>query len=497
MLSDTITADLTPPAAVLARRDALKGQFIAGEWQRGQGAEYRHVYAANRAVMSLVPLASAAQVEQAVGAAVAACPGWKALDPDERGAFLLRLADLVIKHGSELGDLQILDTGFVHAMAHDLPNQMARWMRYYAGWGDKAAGSVISTTEPRGRWIVDREAYGVVGVMIPWNAPISGVCMKSMAALSAGNCVVVKSPEIAPFGMMRFAELVEQAGFPPGVISILSADAEGGQALCSDPRVAKLSFTGGAPTATKVLTAAAANVTPTLLELGGKSATIIFDDADLDRAVPFAIGMVVAGSGQICILSSRLLVQRAVYDEVVERAAAQFAALQPGDPFLPETSLGPVISDAAADRIVGVVRAAEGAGAGRLVSGGGQIGGRFAVGAYVQPALFVDVPPTSDLFQREVFGPVLSITPFDDEADAIRLANATRYGLYSYVYTSDLGRAMRTARSMKAGSVAVNGFAGVSPRAPFGGFGLSGYGKEGGREGLDEFLRSKAIFVAE
>jgi aldehyde dehydrogenase (NAD+) len=345
--------------------------------------------------------------------------------------------------------------------------------------------------------VIDREPYGVVGVLLPWNVPIASVCMKSMAALAAGNCVVIKSPEIAPFGMMRFAELVEQAGFPPGVISILAADGEGGQALCADPRVGKLTFTGGASTAAKVVTAAAANVTPALLELGGKSATLLFEDADLDVAVPSAVEMSVAGAGQVCILSSRLLVQRSIYEEVVERARARFAAMTVGDPFLPETYMGPVISETAAERIVGVVEAAAGDGSGRLVCGGGRVGGRFAKGSFVQPALFADVRPESSLFQNEVFGPVLAITPFSDEGEAIRLANDTRYGLYSYVHTRDGARAMRVARALTAGSVAVNGMGGMSPRVPFGGFGLSGYGKEGGREGLDEFLRSKSIFIAE
>lgn len=490
-------AGLMPPPAALERRAALKGQFIAGEWQRGEGGAYRHVYAANRDVETEVRLASPAQVGRAVDAATAAFPAWSAADPEDRAAPMRRLADLVIEHRAELGDLQILDTGLAHAMAHDLPMQMARWIRYYAGWADKVAGRVIGSATPPGRWVIDREPYGVVGVLLPWNMPISGVCMKAMAALAAGNCVVVKSPEIAPFGMMRFAELVEQAGFPPGVVSVLAADGEGGEALCAHPGVGKLSFTGGAATAAKVVTAAAANVTPALLELGGKSATVLFADADLDQAVPFAAEMAVAGTGQVCILSSRLLVQRSVYAEVVDRVAAHFAGIAVGDPFLPQTRMGPMIGETAAERVVGLVRAAAADGAGRLVCGGGRVGGAFALGAYVQPALFADVGPDSSLFQREVFGPVLSITPFDDEAEAVRLANATRYGLYAYVHTRDSGRAMRVARAMQAGSVAVNGFGGVSPRVPFGGFGLSGYGKEGGREGLDEFLRGKSIFVAE
>jgi len=319
--------------------------------------------------------------------------------------------------------------------------------------------------------------------------------MKAIAALAAGNCVVIKSPEMAPFGMMRMAELFVEAGFPNGVVSVLPAGPEGGQALTSDPRVGKISFTGGAETAAKVMISAAANITPTIFELGGKSACIIFDDADLDKAIPFASSFAFAATGQACILPTRMLVHDTIYNAVVERVTRIVETILPGDPFDDGTVFGPMVNRGAQDRMSAIVAKIKEEDAGRIVLGGRAVGNEFTEGAYFEPTLVVDVDPASSLFREEAFGPILAISRFADENEAIALANGTRFGLFSYIWTQDITRAMRLADAMEAGSAAINGFSGLIPQVPFGGVGISGYGKEGGRDGLNEFLRSKTIYI--
>jgi aldehyde dehydrogenase (NAD+) len=482
------------PEDALALRDALKGQYIGGTWRQGRGGAYRHVYAANHGIETTVQLAGAEDVRDAIGLAVAAKSEWRTSDPARRASLMNKLADLIVLHGEDFAQLQTIDTGFPISASRGLVSMMESWVRYYAGFCDKIEGGTHSQL-PHGRYMVNREPYGIVAIMLTWNMPVSSVCMKAMAALAAGNCVVIKSPEMAPFGMMRFAELVEEAGFPHGVISVLCAGPEGGEALAADPRIGKISFTGGAITAAKVLNAAAPNITPTLFELGGKSACMIFEDADLDRAVPFATFFPFAASGQACILPTRMLVQDSIYDAVLDRVKAMVSTLVPGDPFDPATQFGPLISSAAKARIEGIVSQAKADGAGKLALGGSPVAGHLAMGAYFEPTLFVDVDPASSLFCNEAFGPVLAISRFSDEAEAIAMANGTRFGLHSYVWTRDIARALRVADAMEAGSAAINGFVGLTPQVPFGGYGISGYGLEGGREGLNEFLRSKTIYI--
>jgi aldehyde dehydrogenase (NAD+) len=321
--------------------------------------------------------------------------------------------------------------------------------------------------------------------------------MKSMAALAAGNAIVVKSPEMAPYGMMFFAELFERAGFPKGVVSVVPGGPDAGAALVSHAGIGKISFTGGSRTAQRIIQGSADNVTPVLLELGGKSAAVVFDDADLNTAVPLAAYFAMAAAGQACIVPSRLLVHDSVYDKTIDMVRGIAESIKVGDPFDRATQLGPVINEAASRRILGMIDQAKREGTGRLIAGGRRVGGRFAEGYFIEPTIFGDVPVNSALFQEEVFGPVQIISRFSTEDEAVSLANATRFGLYSYLFTKDISRALRIADRLESGSVAINNFTGLSPRAPFGGYGISGFGKEGGRAGLEEFLRSKTIFIAD
>ena len=317
--------------------------------------------------------------------------------------------------------------------------------------------------------------------------------MKIPPALAAGNTVVVKPSELTPFSGELFADLVAEAGFPEGVVNILPGDASAGEALVRHPLVEKVSFTGGLVTARKIAIACAEQMKPTLMELGGKSANIVFDDANLDEAAEFGATRICLLSGQGCSLPTRLLVQRSISDEMVDRVKALAEAVVVGDPFDLATATGPVVNEAAMVRILGMIERARDSGA-RLITGGSRLTGDLANGFYIEPTVFADVDPRSELAQNEVFGPVLAMTPFDTEQEAIVIANGTEYGLSGYIQTRDVTRALRVAEELLAGDLHINGYDRSAGR-PFGGLKLSGHGKEGGRHGLDEFLRVKAVSV--
>lgn len=293
------------------------------------------------------------------------------------------------------------------------------------GWADKVGGEVVATwPAPAFDYTLD-EPYGVVGVIIPWNGPLISLGMTCAPALAAGNVLVVKPPELAPLTGLRFGELCLEAGIPPGVVNVVPGGPEGGNALVRDPGVDKIHFTGSGPTAKKILGAALDNLTPVGLELGGKSANVIFDDTDISAAVQHALQGVLVLSGQACALGTRVLVQDGVYDQVVQAICGALGGIPVGDPMLDSTVVGPVISAAAAERISGVIERAQSEGAGRLVAGGCRMGGDLAGGYFIEPTVFADVDNRSSLAQDEVFGPVLSILRFSDEAEAVRLANDT------------------------------------------------------------------------
>ena len=320
--------------------------------------------------------------------------------------------------------------------------------------------------------------------------------MKVPAALAAGNTVVIKPSELTPFSADLYADLAAEAGIPDGVINVLPGSAEAGAALVAHPLVKKVSFTGGPDTARKILHTCAEHIKPSVMELGGKSGNIVFEDANLDAACGvgtlLSVGFM---TGQGCALPTRMIVARPVYDDVIARVEAIASMIKVGDPFEPDTVSGPVVNDAALQRITGVIERAKGDGA-RLLTGGERLGGDLADGYYLQPTVFADVDPQSELAQKEVFGPVLSIIPFDNEEEAIEIANSTPYGLSGYVFTNELKRAHRVAEALETGEVLINGAMNLSVHRPFGGIGISGMGKEGGREGLDEFLQTKSVSIA-
>jgi acyl-CoA reductase-like NAD-dependent aldehyde dehydrogenase len=338
--------------------------------------------------------------------------------------------------------------------------------------------------------------YGVVAVIPPWNGSMMGMGQKCGPALAAGNAVVAKPPEIAPFGMLRFAELALEAGLPPGVLNVVVGGASTGSALVGHPGVDKISFTGGSTTARSIMESAARHLTPLALELGGKSPNIVFPDADLDGAATMAalVGTALL-AGQGCALPTRLYVHDGVYEAVLDRVLATLASLPVGDPLDPASVVGPVVTESAMERILAVIDRATADGA-TLVTGGTRLGGDLAHGWFVAPTVFGDVDHRSDLARNEVFGPVLAVLRFGSEDEVLALANDSPYGLAAYLHTADARRVERFVRELEAGMVVVNGKGAVSPATPFGGYKQSGFGREGGRPGIEEMVQRKTVLVA-
>ena len=463
----------------------------------GTGGTHDRVNPSTGQVDGTIPLAGPEDVDRAVKVAHEAFLEWRRTPGAERRRLLLRLADLMDENATELSRLTALDNGTKYSPGGKA-GMASAYTRYYAGWADKYTSDVISSWLPSKEFSFTlAQPYGVIGVIVTWNGPVASIGMKVPAALAAGNTVVIKPSELTPYGPELLCDLVEQAGFPPGVFNVLTGTAAAGEALVRHPLVRKVTFTGGPATATKVLQACADTMKPAVLELGGKSANIIFDDAELGAALSHGT-LLSCGflAGQICAAPSWMLVQDTIYDDVVDRVATTAKAFSVGDPFDPATVAGPVINEAAIDRILAMVERAQAQGA-RLVTGGArvQLPGDLAGGYFVEPTVLADVDPQSEVAQNEVFGPVLAITPFTDEADALEKANSTRYGLAGYVHTQNISRALRVAEQFETGDVMINGAGAGVVNRPFGGLKISGMGKEGGRQGLEEFLQIKGVGI--
>jgi acyl-CoA reductase-like NAD-dependent aldehyde dehydrogenase len=434
------------------------------------------------------------EINAAVDAARRALPAWRSMPAHARRGLLLRVAAALTQDDERLGLIAAVESGRLYIRGSTF--LAAEYFRYYAGWTEKRLGFAKYSPDGTSMTAAIREPCGVVAVIIPWNGPLTSIGMKVAPALASGNTVVLKPPELAPFAALRFAELCQEVGMPPGVLNVIPSGAKGGEALVRNAAVAKVSFTGGLSTARKVAEAAAENLTPVVLELGGKSASIVFDDADLSRAGRMAALLSLqVNAGQGCCLPTRLLVQNNVYDEVVHHVVTTARSLRLGDPLDEGTSMGPVISARAADRILAVIERACSDEHGILLTGGGRAGGALSDGFFVEPTVFGDVDNESPLAQEEIFGPVLSIERFETDQDAVTLANRSNYGLGAFVYTRDIRRAHRTAAELEAGMVAINGMSPMLPTMPFGGMKQSGYGREGGWVGMAEFCRTKELIV--
>ena len=469
--------------------------LIGGERvESGSKGELSHINPSTGKVLGAFPAGGAKEVDAAIRAAKAALPMWSGRHPTQRRDILLKTAALIRERAAELARIASHETGGVYS-----PEQFVgatEQLTYYAGWADKVEGGVT----PMGPGVFNytvHEPYGVIAAITSWNGPVISALMKLGPALAAGNCVIVKPPELGPFATLVMAQIFAEAGLPDGVLNIVLGGPEAAQALVTDPRIGKISFTGGLPTARHILRAAAVNATPVVTELGGKSANLVFADADLDQAAVMAASMgCLVHAGQGCLFPTRLLVEDSVYDALAEKVLGMVRSVPTGDPFTPGVVGGPVISQGALDRIMARIDEARTSGDGKLLHGGERMGGELADGYFIKPTVFGDVDNDSRLAQEEVFGPVLSMIRFKDEEDAVHKANDTVYGLAGYVHTTNLARAHRVASQLEAGYVGVNAFPPMPVQAPFGGYKQSGSGREGGKPGIEEYLRLKNVYMA-
>jgi aldehyde dehydrogenase (NAD+) len=492
--------------SVLAQRDRLgvtPGRILVdGSWRDGAtGASVTHVHPATNEDVTTIAVATAADVADAVAAARRAFDdgAWTSMVARDRKRLLQRVAALIEANADELTNLQTLDNGLplsfgnVYQLSVDMVVDI---FDHHAGWVDRIAGQTLPDYTGT-NWfpMTVREPVGVVAAVIPWNAPLMLYAQKVAPALAAGCTVVLKPSEYASLTSIRLTELLVEAGVPDGVINLVTGPPDPtGEALITDPRVDKISFTGSRAVGTRMLTASADRIGRTSLELGGKSPNIIFDDVDVDTVAMVAMGMVSMGlSGQGCVCHTRLLAHESIHDELVQKAAAMAAMSTYGDPFDPATTSAALINPRQVAKVEDLIESALADGA-EAVVGGDRPGGELATGNFVNPTLFAGVTNDMRIAREEVFGPVLAVIPFSDEAEAIALANDTPYGLGASVHTSDVKRALRVARAVRAGTFGINGYT-VMPNVPFGGYKQSGLGREGGHEGIDAFLETKTIMV--
>lgn len=483
---------LAPDAALLPHHSLI----VEGLRSSGAGASIPHIYPATGQATGELRLASIDDVATAVAAARKAAPGWRALSGDKRRDLMFKLAALIEQHGKRLAQLSTIENGSTIMTTSYLGWDAAQKFRYFGGWADKIQGRTVSTWGGPAHDYIAYEPYGVVGAIIPWNGPLFAATMVVAPALAAGNCIVVKAPELAPYSLMRLGELFIEAGFPAGVFNVITGGPDIGEAMVAHPGIDKIQFVGSGSTAKKVLRNAAETLKPCGLELGGKSAVIVFADADLQEAAKRGLSGAISANGQGCVNGTRLLVERPIYDRYLQMLGAMAAHIPIGDPLNQSTVLGPVISQAALTRILGVVDTAVKREGGRLIAGGARLDGERAGGFFLPITIVADVGNHTGIAQQEVFGPVLTVTPFDGEDEAIALANGTAYGLGGYIHTQNLRRAHHVAGQLDAGMIHVNGSGeGMTPCAPFGGMKQSGYGRLGGEEGLHEFLRVKNVWM--
>ena len=476
--------------------------FIDGQWvEPGSDRLIEVENPSTETIIARMRSASRDDLDRAVAAARTALDGpWGRMSPAERARLLFRLADLVQAAAIELGQLSTLENGMPFWMSMDkLSDFCPELIRYYAGWTTKVTGDTLPAVPIRGEasdWLVYtlREPVGVVGAIIPWNAPASMITLKAAPALAAGCTVVLKPAELTPLLAIRFTELIEEAGFPAGVFNLVQGYGDDiGDAIARHPGIDKIAFTGSTAVGKAIVRAAADDLKRVSLELGGKSPFIVCADADLDVAAPLAAAACFFLSGQNCMAGTRLFVDHAIADEFEERLIVAAKTFVVGDGFAPGTMIGPVISARQLARVKGFIDESDAAGAKRIF--GGNVPDR--TGYFVEPTIFTNVTPGMRLAREEVFGPVLAVQRFSggDERELLGRVNGTTYGLSGSVWTRDISRAIRIAKHVDSGQVGINAHAAISAETPFGGNKQSGWGREFGREGLDAYLKTKAVSI--
>jgi aldehyde dehydrogenase (NAD+) len=445
-----------------------------------------------------VPRGGKADVDRAVAAAKKAfySKEWRGLTASARGLLLYRLADLIAEHAEDLARIESTDNGkLINEMAAQL-RYIPQWFRYFGGLADKIEGRVIPIDKPGVFNFTREEPLGVVAAITPWNSPLLLAAWKLAPALAAGNTAVWKPSEFSSVSALVFCELFERAGFPPGVVNVVTGYGQDiGEALVTHPDVAKVAFTGGDRTGQHVYALAAGGLKHVTLELGGKSANIVFEDADFDNALKGVVSGIFAATGQTCIAGSRALVHKPIHNEFVDKLVSFAKTARMGDPLSTETQVGPVTTQPQYNKILDYIRIASEEGAKCVMGGRPAQRPECGEGWFVEPTIFTDVKPDMRIAQEEVFGPVLSIIPFEDEEDAVRIANDTLYGLAAGVWTSSIRRAITMSERLEAGTVWVNTYRAVSYMSPFGGYKRSGIGRESGLTAIREYLQEKSVWI--
>ncbi len=474
--------------------------FIGGEWvDAASGASFPSDNPYTGQPWASIPRGSAADVARAVDAAHQALTSgaWPKLNATQRGALLRKLGDLIAGQSKFLAEIEVRDNGKLYAEMSAQTAYMAQWYYYYAGLADKIEGHVIPSDKPDTFNYTRYEPVGVVACIIPWNSPLLLAAWKLAPALAAGNTVVLKPSEYTSASLLEFMKLIEQAGFPPGVINVVTGfGAEVGTPLVEHSKVAKVAFTGSDATGQRIYEAAARGLKRVSMELGGKSPNIVFDDAQLDNAVKGVISGIFAATGQTCIAGSRLLVQQSIHDQFVEKLVAFAKTAKMGDPMRLDTQVGPVTNQPQFEKILNYMDIAKSEGATAVLGGGKAVRPECGNGWFVEPTIYTGVKNAMRIAQEEVFGPVLSVIPFRDEEEAIAIGNDVVFGLAAGVWTQNMRRAFTMAEKLQAGTVWVNTYRAVSYLSPFGGYKRSGIGRESGQEMIKEYLQTKSVWIS-
>lgn len=473
--------------------------YIGGEWRAARsGAWLESLDPKTAQPWALIPQGGAEDVEAAVAAAHAAFATgpWRRMTASARGAHLRRLADLIARDAQTLAELETRDNGKLIAEMGAQVRYIPQWYTYFGGLADKIEGAVIPIDKPDMFNFTRYEPLGVVAAITAWNSPLLLAAYKLAPALAAGNTVVLKPSEHASVSTLAFARLIEEAGFPAGVVNVVTGTGgEVGTPLVAHPKVAKITFTGSEGTGRRINVTAAEDFKHVTLELGGKSPNIVFADANLDNAVKGAVSGIFAASGQTCVAGSRLLLHRSIHDDFMRRLIALVRTARVGDPLDASTQIGPVTTEAQLHKILDYIAIAKAEGATCVFGGNRFTSPDFPTGWFVEPTIFTDVNNAMRIAREEVFGPVLSVIPFDSEEDAVTIANDSPFGLAAGVWTSDIARALRLSERLEAGTVWINTYRAVSYLSPFGGYKRSGLGRENGQETIKAFLQPKSVWI--
>jgi aldehyde dehydrogenase (NAD+) len=474
--------------------------FVDGQWvDAASGDTFASDDPFRAEPWARIPRGAAADVDRAVRAAHRAFTTgeWPRLTASRRGALLHRLGDLVTDRSRALAEVEVRDNGKLYAEMSMTTAYMAQWFHYYGGLADKIEGAVLPIDKPDVFNYTRYEPLGVVAAIVPWNSPLLLTAWKMAPALAAGNTVVIKPSEFASASVLELMRLVEEAGLPPGVVNVVTGfGADVGVPLVEHPLVAKVAFTGSDATGQRIYEAAARGMKRVTMELGGKSPNIVFEDAEIENAVKGAIAGIFAATGQTCIAGSRLLVQRSVHDRFLDALVAFARTAKMGDPMRGDTQVGPVTNQPQLEKILRYIDIAKGEGAQAVLGGGRATRPECGAGWFVEPTIFTGVHNRMRIAQEEVFGPVLSVIPFDDDEEAIAIGNDVVYGLAAGVWTQSMRRALMMAERLQAGTVWINMYRAVSYLSPFGGYKRSGLGRESGQEMIKEYLQVKSVWIS-